>query len=253
MSWVVDRLAALQTAVTTIGSVRSMGAKKKNKRKQENKQKKQMLCLAYSWKHGGRCVAGLLPDGSWIRPVTATGDGSLAPSMCILDVGRPVRALDVVRVGVERPEPRLHQPENWVITDKKWKFVDSPDFSEVQDLLDRALTDEPELLGTKTNRVTGSQIRDLPPSSSLALVKVRRPNFVMVKSSNNREQRRARFNYRGVDYDLPMTFEFDLPRPGKGRHRSKSTWYLTISLGEPWEEQGGDCFKLVACALEAPS
>ena len=65
--------------------------------------------------------------------------------------------------------------------------------------------------------------------------------------------RRARFEYGGVEYDLPMTFEFELPRLGEQAHHSNSSWYFTISLGEPWEEQGGDCFKLVACALEAPS
>ena len=50
-----------------------------------------------------------------------------------------------------------------------------------------------------------------------------------------------------------MTFESDLPRLGEERHRSNSTWYFTISLGEPWQEQGSDCFNLVACALEAPA
>ena len=209
-----------------------------------------MLCLAYSWKYGGRCVAGLLPDGSWIRPVTATGDGSLAPPMCMLDIGRAVRALDLVRVGVERPEPRLHQPENWVITNKRWKLVDSPDLSEAQDFLDGALTDEPQLLGTKTKRVTWAQIQERPPSSSLALVKVTRPVFS--RNPYKPSQRRAGFKYRGVEYDLPMTFEFDLPRLGEERHRSDSTWYFTISLGEPWEEQGSDCFKLIAGALEVP-
>ena len=206
-----------------------------------------MLCLANSWKHHGRCVAGLLPDGSWIRPVTATEDGSLAPAMCTLDIGRPVRALDVVLIGVKRPEPRLHQPENWVIKDESWKFVDARDFSKVQDLLDEALTDEPSLFGTKTNRVSWAQIQERPPSSSLALVKAKRPVFG--RSLLKPTQRRARFKYRGIEYDLPITFEFDLPRQGNERHRSKSTWYFTISLGEPY---AGDCFKLIAGALEAP-
>ena len=97
--------------------MKSVGDKKqkhkKNKTKQKNK-KKQMLCLANSWKGGGRCVAGLLPDGSWIRPVTATGDGSLAAPMCTLDTGRRVRALDVVLFGVKRPEPRLGKLYRWL-------------------------------------------------------------------------------------------------------------------------------------------
>ena len=171
--------------------------------------------------------------------------------MCTLDVRRPVRPLDVVRVGVSRPEPRPHQPENWVITDRCWKLVDARDPSDVRDLLDGALTEEPELLGTKTNRVTQAQIQEHPPSSSLALIKVNRPVFG--RSSFRPSQRRARFEYCGVEYDLPITFEFDLPQQDERSHHSNSSWYFTISLGEPWEGQGGDCFKLVACALEAPS
>ena len=124
--------------------------------------------------------------------------------------------------------------------------------ADIQDFLDGALTDEPELLGTKTNKVTQAQIQRHPPSASLALIKVERPHFAVVKSSFNRTQRRARFEYRGVEYDLPITFEFDLPQ-GEQRHRSNSEWYFTISLGEPWEEQGGACYKLVACALEVPA
>ena len=30
-------------------------------------------------------------------------------------------------------------------------------------------------------------------------------------------------------------------------------WYFTVSLGEPWEEQGSDCVKLVAGALKTPA
>ena len=115
--------------MTAIVKVASVGAKKNKKSKKSKKskknQKKEMLCLANSRKPGGRCVAGLLPDGSWIRPVTATGGGSLTSAMCRLDKGRPVGALDVVRVGVTQPEPRLHQPENWIITDKRWKLVET--------------------------------------------------------------------------------------------------------------------------------
>lgn len=230
--------------MAAVVNVRSVGGKK-NKKKIK---KREILCLANSWKPGGRCVAGLLPDGSWIRPVTATGNGSLAPQMCMLDVGRPVRALDVVRVGVKRAEPRLHQPENWVITDKRWKFVDARDPSEVQDFLDGALTDEPELFGTTSNKVAWSRIQQRGTDSSLALVKAANPAFGW--NPHKPSQRRARFVYRGFTYDLPITFEFDLLPTGEQEHLSASTWYFTISLGEPYE---GGCFKLIAGAIEAPA
>lgn len=209
-----------------------------------------MLCLANSRKFNGRCVAGLLADGSWMRPVTATEDGSLAPAMCMLDIGRPVQSLDVVLVSVEYRDPRLHQPENWIVADGPWRFLRTRNLSEVRDFLDGVLTDDPELLGTRTNKVTWAELRQNPPSSSLALVKAARPVFT--RNPHKRSQRRARFKHHGSTYDLPITFDIELPDADQD-HRSASDWYFTISLGEPWEEQGSDCFKLVAGALEAPA
>ena len=83
----------------------------------------EMLCLANSWKHGGRCVAGILDDGSWIRPVSAAGDGGLEASACRLDSGRAVDALDVVEIALAEPSPLPHQPENWTVADETWKLV----------------------------------------------------------------------------------------------------------------------------------
>ena len=83
----------------------------------------EMLCLANSWKHGGRCVAGILDDGSWIRPVSAAGDGGLEASVCRLDSGRAVDALDVVEIALAEPSPLPHQPENWTVADETWKLV----------------------------------------------------------------------------------------------------------------------------------
>ncbi|MYJ35634.1 MAG: hypothetical protein F4071_06815 [Acidimicrobiaceae bacterium] len=180
--------------------------------------------------------------------MTATEGGTLTSAMCTLDKGRPVRALDVVRVGVTQPEPRLHQPENWVITGKRWKLVETRNLDDIQDFLDGALTDEPELFGTTSNKVAWSRIQRRGTDSSLALVKAKNPTFGW--NPHKPSQRRAKFVYRGFTYDLPITFEFDLPPTGEQEHRSASTWYFTISLGEPYE---GSCFKLIAGALEAPA
>ena len=57
--------------MTAIVKVKSVGAKK-NKKSKKNK-KREILCLANSRKPGGRCVAGLLPDGIYreadVKPV----------------------------------------------------------------------------------------------------------------------------------------------------------------------------------------
>ena len=212
----------------------------------------EMLCLANSWKHGGRCVAGvLLSDMSWIRPVSDTEDGSLSESACQLDVGRAVRPLDVVRLRVRGPEPRPHQPENWIVTDDQWVLSDSRTAQEAGTLLDSMTVEGPELLGTSSGSVTWKQIQDSELRASLALVTAVAPEFRWSQWSPT--QRRAVFSHDGVTYDLPITFEFAFPAQGTETHRSQASWYFTISLGEPYARQGNDCFKLVASAIEIPA
>ena len=109
----------------------------------------------------------------------------------------------------------------------------------------------PALFGTTRERVTWSQIQKSELSASLALVKAVGPQFHW--SPSNPTQRRASFYLGGAAYDLPITFEFELPAQGDASHRSKSAWYFTISLGEPYARQGNDCFKLIAGAIELPS
>jgi len=205
----------------------------------------EMLCLANSRKHGRRCVAGILGDGSWVRPVSDTEDGSLAESACRLDTGRPIQPLDVVKLAVTRADPRPHQPENWLITDEPWKLLRTQATSDITSFLDQHAYDEPLIFGTRGRAVSWEQVLDRDTDHSLALVKVTRPSFSWSEWSPT--QLRADFVYRGNSYDLPVTFE-DLPPAG----RSAADWYLTISLGEPYARQGNKCFKLVAGAIEIP-
>lgn len=45
-----------------------------------------IICLANSRKHGGRCVAGLRTDGGgWLRPVGTLLDGTLYPPDYTMD------------------------------------------------------------------------------------------------------------------------------------------------------------------------
>ena len=71
-----------------------------------------IVCLANSRNHGGRCVAGLRTDGGgWLRPVGQLPDGTLYPSDYHLNDLTEPGALDVIRVGVLAPRPLDHQPE----------------------------------------------------------------------------------------------------------------------------------------------
>ena len=73
----------------------------------------EILCLANSKKHGGRCVAGLRTDGGgWVRPVADTEDGALFPEHYMLPDGSEPRIMDILRISPRECRPRPHQPEN---------------------------------------------------------------------------------------------------------------------------------------------
>ena len=205
-----------------------------------------MLCLANSWKSGGRCVAGLrLDDGSWIRPVSGTEDGELSPAQCMMDNGRQVRPLDVVRVYVKEPSPRPHQPEDWTVTSRQWRFRDRRSVVDVRRILkETSQKHKSGIFGNDADRVPWRDIsnRSAAIRSSLTLVKVAAPEFQWGRKFG---QKRAVFDHAGTTYSLVMTFE-DAPPVGQ----SHSKWYFTISIGEPYH---GDCYKLIAGAIELPS
>src|SRR5687768_13524839 len=97
---------------------------------------KEIICLANSRKHGGRCVAGLHTNGGgWLRAVGRVPDGTLFPPDYTLTDGSEPRLLDVIRIGLEKPQPSLHQPENWTIDGSRWQLVARPAASELAALL----------------------------------------------------------------------------------------------------------------------
>ena len=212
----------------------------------------EMLCLANSWKLGGRCVAGLVTNGSWVRPVTDTRDGELPLDACKLDNGRQAEPLDVVSLKLKRHKPRPYQPENWIIGSKQWRFVESRTISDAHQLLDDACADESPIFGTRSDKVPWTHIQEAPPDASLALVKAWCPRFYTRRKSNGSSQTRVQFVHGDVEYDLSVSFEFTLPLHIPRDYESSTGWYLTISLGEPFASQGNSCFKLVAGALEIP-
>ena len=212
----------------------------------------EMLCIANSRKYGGRCVAGVRRDDkSLIRPVSDTEHGSLNESACQLDNGHPVQQLDVVRVGLSGHDPRPHQPENWIVTDRPWKLERQLTLREAANVLEPLVVEGPDLFGTSTDRVTWDEIQESDLQASLAIVKAVAPTFCW--KQRDPTQRRAKFDLDGVPYELPITFDFPYPAEGEPIHRSQASWYFTISLGEPFAKQGGDCFKLIAGAIEIPA
>src|SRR5687768_10974600 len=108
---------------------------------------RELICLANSYKHGGRCVAGLATDGTgWLRPVSALPDGILHPPDFTLPDGSPARPLDVLRIELQTPKPDPHHPENWLLGSKRWQLSSRPLPPSLFSVLQKGISDKSELL-----------------------------------------------------------------------------------------------------------
>lgn len=227
----------------------------------------EIICLANSIKHGGRCVAGLrLDGGGWVRPVSRSGDGSLARRHYTLADRTPAQVLDVLRMKLVERSPKPHQPENWVIQPIPWLLKSRPAPSTFRTirLLESGLVHGPELLGSSTDRVAYAEFSKSPASSSLALVQPQNLRWVVRKYADDKRPR-ALFRLGGQEYDLPLTdpvWRDRLKSLSVGKHASEEIGLgreeeilLTISIGEPFSptpDAPETCFKLVAAVIVLP-
>jgi hypothetical protein len=207
-----------------------------------------LLCLANSTKHNGRCVAGIrLDTGEWVRPVSSAEDGTLSPAMCTLDIGREAQPLDIIDMDLIGARPEPHQPENWVIASRPWQLAEQWSVGQAVETLDPATENGPALLGGTSSRIPVTDIEANPVTTSLAVVRVTAPHFVV----NTYGKVRARFSLRGQHYDLSVSDREPWVDDVRRQHvlLPSSDWYLTISLTEPFSLTGA-CHKLVAAGIE---
>ena len=96
----------------------------------------EIICLANSLKHGGRCIAGIKTDGSgWLRPVSGRGDGTLYEEHYTLANGEQPKLFDILQIPCQEPDPRDYHPENWAIAPKKWRQKGTASINQLNQLL----------------------------------------------------------------------------------------------------------------------
>lgn len=221
-----------------------------------------MICLANSVKFGGRCVAGITrSSGAWIRPVSAFSDGSLTSKQYVLNNGKPAALLDVVKVSLKDPKPEIYQPENWLLEDSPWLFVNALSNSEACTVLSSTLDSGPVLLGNTSDRIIIDSLSTEPVTSSLTVIEPTLLQWEITTSFRGNRQTRAIFKLSGQRYSLSITDPMwraklsDLalgiyPRNICGI-KPADRLVFTVSLGKPMTN--GECYKLVAGVILLPS
>jgi len=220
----------------------------------------EIVILANSFKHGGRCVAGISTrSGDWVRPVSAHPHGELYPYHYRID-GRDVGLLDVVGFdhGGDARDPC--QPENVAVGDGRWWRTGKLAPEDALRILRPKLADGPRLLGNRGAAMTEEDALG-GVDASLALVRPEQTEFRLDPPRDGTTNRRPRvkFTLGDQDYDLSLTDTTVRPRlirEGLGTHDgadlglgSSADLLLTVSLAEP---RDGWCTKLVAAVMPAP-
>ena len=215
---------------------------------------KYFICLANSYKHGGRCVAGIEinldkdgrltivrdPDGKphWIRPIANTQFGSIPNH-----IAATIPLFSVVKLMDVDPCPDKAHVENMQYS----QMVCRPyDFKSVSDLLSHCIDPVHQAVFYFRGKAIPAQMVERL-NYSLMLIKPENAH-AFIDEEREKSKYRMKFSYYGSNYDFPITDpEFIEALKKNPEHYSDlKNIYLTLSLGLEFE---GFHFKLVAAVF----
>jgi hypothetical protein len=205
-----------------------------------------VICLANSYKHQGRCIAGIdQKSGQWLRPISKLDDGRIPMDDYSINLNR-IGILDVVNIPLKSSKATGHEIENVYYENLSWKVVGK--------------TNPAEVLGyCESELLYPSYRRAIPYSYLLSQAPVRTLQLIEVKSlichKNNRDKWRAKISdkkYNCIDVELSITDPIALEKLNQGESLSTHC-LLCMSLGQPWKPDTSDemlCYRLIAGVIE---
>lgn len=214
----------------------------------------EIVCLANSWKHGGRCIAGKVFSGQyagrWIRPVGNRPNGrEIRPNEMNYGQGRFASVLDTLRIEFNEREEGTFQGENMIISGARWVKTGEVNATDIGGWLDTPATLWEN--GSRSTFGVNDKIESFrlqERRSSLCLIVPENPRIRVGAEHQGATKVRVFFEYNGVEYGLTAT---DAQILDAYRNRAYGTYALpsvrgmTISLGEALPATG-DSYKLVA-------
>lgn len=220
---------------------------------------KRIIVLADSYKHGGRCIAGVEIPGNgsnvWIRPVSDREGEAISDRERTYADGTLCTYFDVVDIDFLEPTPHKCHTENWLIDSRtQWRKVGSIGFSDLSELIDTGL--RLWLNGRKTWAGLNDEMTEGDSDGydySIGLIRVPRATVILETSERyNSRSVRVDFFYNLARYRLKLTDvaakSWFLVNKRDGSYRCDDC-FLTISLSEPTDKTGSEInfrYKLVA-------
>jgi hypothetical protein len=219
----------------------------------------EIVCLANSRKHSGRCIAGKITTGEnkgmWIRPVGTSASREITERDRGYDDGTSAQHLDLIDITFTAPQPPSFQRENHIIDDNiYWDKNGEVTLGDLAGLIDTPTSlweNGHSSYSGLNDRVPENLL--VNPRQTLFLIK---PSNVSIKVSaegaafgDAKRSVRATFTYNHQSYSLKVTdpaIEQHYKGLGDGVHNPTDISYFTVSLGETWE---GYAYKLIAAVF----
>lgn len=222
-----------------------------------------ILCLANSYKHDNRCVAGIhLATKKWVRLVGQEVPGCLTMKEACFPDGKEVTILDVFEAELGQECGSNFHPEDVFVAKKPWQPVRRFDSPRDAQFLKAFVNTEPVVLDGYCDRVYARRFDKARARRSLGLVQ---PDdlwwWIRIERGKRKNRALFRLGHVGhVRYDLPVTDPamlnalIHLP---VGIHSNSLLFgdkpmntLLTVSLSEPFD---GFLYKLVAGVVNLPA
>jgi len=210
------------------------------------------VCLANSFKEGGRCLAGIVLNNNnipimeaghpkWIRPISHSPHGEVSTHLV-----SHLEIMDIVEIDVtEYPNSGNYQSENAIFRENSIRVVGNYSVTQLG-----ALCDNRNLIfGNKGKAVCEDAIGNL----NYSLMLIRTDNFEVVEKvyeDTNRPQVRLVFSFNDHQYDFPITDPVFLHQYQLNADvlEDQNVLYLSLSLAVVWKEW---YYKLVAGIIQA--
>lgn len=208
-----------------------------------------IICLANSYKHNGRCIAGLNEAGQWVRPVSSSRKRAIDKETRIINGSEP-QILDILEIPLHAHGPVDGcQPENKLLKAGRWKKVGRV---KPKDLL-KYREDDSVVLHNNLDHVRASCFRMIPSYGWKSLQLVHNDNVAFEQDENNKAKWRTKFvNSKGADLSLRVTDPATCERLERGENISKDC-LLMVSMASGWspdKQTPKRCYKFVAGVVE---
>jgi hypothetical protein len=209
---------------------------------------KRFVCLANSFKEGGRCLAGILLDANckpifenekpkWIRPICNTTHGEIYTNLV-----SHIKILDIIEIEITNyPKVNNYQSENVYFRENSIRIIGEFQINQLDNLIDNRNL----IFGNRGKAVSEEAIVNL--TFSLMFVKINQYEVIEKKYEDNpkKSQIRLVFSYNKNKYDLPITDPVFMHNYQKNPSFFEifNQLYITLPLGVEWQ---GWFYKLVA-------